>query len=365
MLESLCLHVTFAVLGFGAFQLWPRILWQLSSSDVVCSNCTESKVIRESYDTALNGAGLKPSDINRIKESRVAQSQQSLGALRNSRGKSVRWNFMDSPNSPGKGTRVAILVPYRNRQVQLTEFLKRIHPFLSTQGIVYEVFVVEQSGQSLFNRGALFNIGYVEINIHLPAHQRFQCVVFHDVDLIPLEPDNLYDCLTIHGDGAWQLSSAIDIYHWDLPFKTTAGGVNMFTNEKFEKIRGFSNRFFGWGGEDDDLAFRLRAEKSSYKRSDKSVGLYHALKVGHTVDRKNPTRFELLRNTKRMYWREGLPTIRYKLLRRQVLNDHTLIRVDMWPHEDTDVFDPADTKLSEKELQAKYHFKPPPDVNHV
>jgi hypothetical protein len=34
------------------------------------------------------------------------------------------------------------------------------------------------------------------------------------------------------------------------------GGAASFTAEKFRKIKGFSNKFFGWGGEDDNARFR-------------------------------------------------------------------------------------------------------------
>ena len=42
-----------------------------------------------------------------------------------------------------------------------------------------------------------------------------------------------------------------------LPYATIFGGVGAFTRDNFEELNGFSNLFFGWGGEDDDLYKRL------------------------------------------------------------------------------------------------------------
>ena len=43
------------------------------------------------------------------------------------------------------------------------------------------------------------------------------------------------------------------LYSFRLPYASIFGGVGAFTKEQFEKINGFSNKFWGWGGEDDDL----------------------------------------------------------------------------------------------------------------
>lgn len=38
-----------------------------------------------------------------------------------------------------------------------------------------------------------------------------------------------------------------------LPYKDIFGGVSALTKDQFIKVNGFSNEFWGWGGEDDDM----------------------------------------------------------------------------------------------------------------
>lgn len=86
--------------------------------------------------------------------------------------------------------RVAIVIPYRDRANHLPVFLKNIHPLLMKQQIEYGIFVIEQIADGLFNRAALMNVGFLEA---LKLH-KWDCFIFHDVDLIPLDDRNLYRC---------------------------------------------------------------------------------------------------------------------------------------------------------------------------
>lgn len=86
--------------------------------------------------------------------------------------------------------RVAIVIPYRDRAHHLPIFLKNIHPFLMKQQIEYGIFVVEQIADGLFNRAALMNIGFLEAG----KLNNWDCFIFHDVDLLPMDDRNLYTC---------------------------------------------------------------------------------------------------------------------------------------------------------------------------
>ncbi|UYV66421.1 hypothetical protein LAZ67_4001608 [Cordylochernes scorpioides] len=141
----------------------------------------------------------------------------------------------------------AVIVPYRNRSDQLNIFLQNIHPFLQRQLLHYQIFIIEQSERHRFNRAKLFNIGFQE------AGSEFCCFIFHDVDLLPQNSQNIYGC----SSQPRHLCASIDIFRYVLIYPELFGGVVAFTRDQFVKVNGYSNNFFGWGGEDDDLSFRL------------------------------------------------------------------------------------------------------------
>ena len=146
--------------------------------------------------------------------------------------------------------KLGVIVPYRNRAKQLKLFLKEVKDYLN-KGLEYEycIIVVDQTDKKKFNRGKLLNIGFLEA-----INRGCDYVVFHDVDMLPV------DCDYTYSDKPLQLANH---FISDGEFTRTIqrnyfGGVTMFTVGNFEKINGYSNKYKGWGFEDDDLLLRCR-----------------------------------------------------------------------------------------------------------
>ena len=172
--------------------------------------------------------------------------------------------------------KLAIIVPYRDRQKQLDVFIPHMKKFLSrpaqlewyvgnlskesygedrlrssSSGIDtyldYDIFVVEQSDEYPFNRGMLINSC---VKILPPEYDYF---VFQDIDLLPMIDSIRY---------AYEEHPLHMATHFEgnikLPYFEYIGGCLKITRENFEKINGFSNEYWGWGLEDLDLLARMR-----------------------------------------------------------------------------------------------------------
>ena len=141
----------------------------------------------------------------------------------------------------------------RDRGEQLATFLGHIHPFLARQQLHYRLYIINQAEGDKFNRAMLMNVGFRE------ALQDFNwdCFIFHDVDLLPEDDRNLYTC----PDQPRHMSVAVDKFKYRLPYKSIFGGVAAITRRHFKQLNGFSNMFWGWGGEDDDMSRRIKYQK--------------------------------------------------------------------------------------------------------
>lgn len=94
--------------------------------------------------------------------------------------------------------KVAIIIPYRDREDNFKIFLNNMHVFLTRKKINYGIYVVEPVGNLSFNRGLLMNVGFVEAFKDMQMNRSnatfWDCFIFHDVDMIPEDERMLYSC---------------------------------------------------------------------------------------------------------------------------------------------------------------------------
>ncbi|KAL5005912.1 hypothetical protein ScPMuIL_017070 [Solemya velum] len=150
----------------------------------------------------------------------------------------------------------------------------------------------------------LINIGFQEIMKAYDIH----CFMFHDADVIPLDDRNIYKC----SEQPTHLAAALDKFDYKLPYARYTGGAFAFTKQQFTEINGFSNIYFGWGREDDDLEIRLRASGYEIFRYPLDIARYTMLKHGRDVGNQNHLDNGIfLQSTKKCYKDQGLNSLKY------------------------------------------------------
>ncbi|XP_053211018.1 beta-1,4-galactosyltransferase 4-like [Panonychus citri] len=217
--------------------------------------------------------------------------------------------------------RVAIIIPYRDRLEHLRILLHHLHPILQRQLLNYKVYVIEQSGNETFNKGVLMNAGVKEALKDSDYH----CFIFHDVDLIPEDDRNLYSCPF----EPRHMSVAVDKFNYSLPYAYLVGGVFAITKADFVQVNGYSNLYWGWGGEDDDMAYRLKFHNLNITRPPESVGRYTMIKHSHRAESPDIVRTALLRMAKRRATRDGFNSVQYTILDRKEEPDYCHISIEI------------------------------------
>ena len=72
----------------------------------------------------------------------------------------------------------------------------------------------------------LLNVGFAEAMMDF----NYTCVIFHDIDLLPMNETNLYNCpaaLPLH------MSARVSTWGYKVPYPTIFGGVTAFTPDQF------------------------------------------------------------------------------------------------------------------------------------
>ncbi|XP_050049401.2 beta-1,4-N-acetylgalactosaminyltransferase bre-4-like isoform X1 [Dermacentor andersoni] len=214
--------------------------------------------------------------------------------------------------------RLAILIPYRNREEHLKIFIYNIHRVLARQQIDYGVFVIEQGDNKEFNRAKLLNIGFVEST----ALYDYQCFVFHDIDLVPVDDRNVYTC----PQQPRHMSVRIDEKS-GVPYVLMFGGVSALSKELMLRVNGYSNVYWGWGAEDDDMTFRLKHINQTILRRPADIARYKSLR--HTQSKKNEARHGILKDWEKRYKTDGLNSLKYKVMDMAFKKLYTWILADL------------------------------------
>ncbi|KAF3703478.1 Beta-1,4-galactosyltransferase 1 [Channa argus] len=218
--------------------------------------------------------------------------------------------------------KVAIIIPFRNRHEHLKHWVYYLHPIFIRQQLDYGVYVINQDGEGIFNRAKLMNAGYVEA---LKEYD-YDCFVFSDIDLVPIDDRNLYRCF----ESPRHLAVAMDKFNFHLPYNAYFGGVSSLSKDQYLKINGFPNTYWGWGGEDDDIYRRITYSGMSISRPDHVIGKYKMIKhhrdLHNEPNPKNPDKLGRTRFTMRT---DGINSLKYKV--KEIVKDvlYTFITVDI------------------------------------
>ncbi|XP_073455446.1 beta-1,4-galactosyltransferase 1-like isoform X2 [Aquarana catesbeiana] len=212
--------------------------------------------------------------------------------------------------------KIAIIIPYRNREPHLKTWLHYMHPFLQKQQGEYGVYVVEQIEMSTFNRAKLMNVGFTEAS----KDYDYNCFIFSDVDIIPMDERNLYRC----SQNPKHMANSLDKHNFSLFYETAFGGIVAFTKEQFLKVNGFSNSFWGWGREDDELYNRVVAAGMKIERPNPNISrskvILHQRDPGNEKTGKS---FHLVKKAAQLMHEDGLNTLEYEVV---ALTEHRLFK---------------------------------------
>ena len=207
--------------------------------------------------------------------------------------------------------KLSIVVPYRNREEHLKQFVPYMEEYLVKEGIHFHIYIIHQADNKPFNRAKLLNVGYKE-------SEDSDYFAFHDVDMLPIDSDYSYiDCPT-------HLATRAEQFGFRLPYDGYFGGVTLFDKESFIKINGYSNEYWGWGAEDDDVLLRCSIMGVSASRKDCGYrSLSHDRNIPQDLYDKNLEKFRDLRlsPTKEKIFLDGLETLSYEKVKEEKLSE--------------------------------------------
>ena len=203
--------------------------------------------------------------------------------------------------------KLAVIVPFRSRFNQLLRLVPHLDNFLKGQGINFKILIMNQIDDLRFNRASLINTGFMMSQL-IDADY----IAMHDVDLLPLNPNLSYRWPGI--GNLFHVSSPQ--YHPKYHYETFVGGILLVTAVDFGSVDGMSNRYYGWGLEDDEFYARIKAKGLKITRpSGLSTGINDTFSHIHDKsDKRDMAKlFNQMDVTRKRDRETGLSDLKYKL----------------------------------------------------
>ena len=220
---------------------------------------------------------------------------------------------------------INICIPYRNMPVCLEKFLSKIKVF--DKNVDIKFLIVEQSDDNKrFNLGKLINVGFDFYNRN--TNEKKWIFGFNPIDMIPLEGIDIY----IQGKNYLKEKKCNFLgYHYQIE----QGHYKSFLCSKnnFIKLNGFTNNFWGYGAEDNEIQYRLILK--NMKQELKKINFYSWGEVGednlhfyHSPDallglEHHETNLKKIKNlTEDKIQLDGLSTLSYNIIDKQKIYDN-------------------------------------------
>jgi hypothetical protein len=166
--------------------------------------------------------------------------------------------------------KLAFIVPYRNRQEHLFQFVPHYNSLFPEA----DIYVAHQLGNAPFNRGRLLNVGF------LFAENKADAFDLCDVDMLAVEGlvDYSFPGSVTH------LASEVSQFNYQMPYPAYFSGHVLLTAGHMRSVNGFYNDYPGYGCEDDSFYRSFLQKQLPVERRQ---GRYECLPHERVVDTDN------------------------------------------------------------------------------
>jgi hypothetical protein len=143
--------------------------------------------------------------------------------------------------------------------------------------------------------------------------------------MLPIVSDYSYSSTPTH------LAAEAEQFGFKLPYQGYFGGVTLFDKHSFIKVNGYSNDYWGWGAEDDDVMFRcVMKEIKPARKNGRYKSLSHERNIVQDLYNENLRKFFEFKNGMNVdkiiqkINSDGLSDLEYEVLEEKKISDRVI-----------------------------------------